>query len=251
MSNRSRSLTLFGLSTVALALACLLAPRTSSAAAMDEISTANESGKVVFLVLTDAAGKNLAAAREAARKAQAQTPDSTIVELNRSDASQAAAVKKYRVAAAPVPLIMVIGQNGVAAGASLVKKGAVARLTKLVPTPAKSEYLKVLEQRQTAVVVFSHAKMPNQSPLFENISTVVKETKGKVTPVLVDVTDRREAKFLAEWKIDPKSSEPTVVVMNTKGLTLGKMTGAPTAEQIIETTKKRPCCGDPSCKGCN
>jgi ActR/RegA family two-component response regulator len=238
------------LALFACALVALAAPRSSSAAAMDEIATANQEGKVVFLVLTDATGANLQMARDVAKTAQSKTPDSTIVELNRSDPAQAAAVKNYRVAGAPVPLVLVIGQNGVAAGASLVKKGAVERLVKLVPTPGKSEYLKVLSQNQTAVVVFSHAKMPQQSPLFEQISAVVQQTKGKVVPVLVDVSDTKEQKFMAEWKVNPKSTQPTVIVMNPKGLTLGRMDGAPTAAQIIETTKKRPCCGDPGCSGC-
>ena len=238
------------LAVLSLALVFGAAPRASHAAAMDDISTANQSGKIVFLVLTDAAGKNLEAARNAAKAAQARTPDSVVVEMNRSDPAQAEAVKKYRVKSAPVPLVLVIGQNGTAAGASLVKKGAVERLVKLTPTPGKSEYLRVLEQKQTAVVIFSHKKMPKQSPLFENVSKVVQETKGKVAPVLIDVTDPKEKKLMTEWDIDTKSAEPTVVVMNPKGQTLGRMSGAPTAAQIIETSKKKPCCGNPACKGC-
>lgn len=239
-----------------LALACLAllavaVPATSSAAAMEDITAANAAGKTVFVVLTDAAGKNLQAARDAAKAAQQRTPNSAVIELNRSDPAQAVAVRKYRVAGAPVPLILVVASNGVAAGGSLVKKGAVERLVKLVPTPGKAEYLKVLSQRATAVVVFSHRKMPLQSPLFEQISAVVRQTKGKVVPVLVDVTDKAEARFLAEWKIDLRSPTPTVVVMNPKGQTLARMSGAPKAAQIIAASKKRPCCGDPACKGCN
>ena len=238
------------LATCALGLALLAAPAVGSAAAIDEIRTANKAGKTVFLIVTDAAGKDLAAARTAAAEAQKRTPESVVLEVNRSDPAQAEAVRGYRVAGAPVPLVMVIASNGVAAGASLVKKGAVDRLVKLVPTPAKAEYLKVLSQRQTAVVIFSHAKMPKQSAVFENVSKVVEQTKGKVSPVLVDVTAAAERKFLTEWKIDPKATEPTIVVMNAKGLTLGRLTGAPTAAELIEVTKKKPCCGNPGCSGC-
>ena len=48
-------------------------------------------------------------------------------------------------------------------------------------------------------------------------------------------------RFLAEWKVDPNSTKPTVIVMNPKGLTLGRLTGVPTAAKIIETSKKKPC----------
>ena len=235
---------------VAVTLAVAALPSTSSAAVMDEITAANAAGKTVFVVLTDAAGKNLQAARAAAKAAQLRTPNSAIIELNRSDPAQKAAVRKYRVAGAPVPLILVVASNGVAAGGSLVKKGAVERLVKLVPTPGKAAYLAVLNRRATAVVVFSHRKMPLQSPLFEQISAVVRQTKGKVVPVLVDVTNKAEARFMAEWKIDPRSATPTVVVMNPKGQTLARLSGAPKASQIIAASKKRPCCADAGCKGC-
>lgn len=248
MPRSSRVLILPALLVVAC-LAVTIPPGIASAAAMEDISAANKAGKTVFLVVTDAAGRNLQAARDAAKAAQQRTPNSAVVEVNRSDPSQASAVRGYRVAGAPVPIILVIASNGVAAGGSLVKKGAVDRLVSLVPTPGKAEYLKVLSQRRTAVVVFSHAKMPLQSPLFEQISAVVQQTKGKVTPVLVDVTSKAEQPFLKEWKIDPRAKQPTVVMMNPKGQTLGRMTGAPKAEQLIATSKKRPCCGDPACQG--
>lgn len=239
-----------GLAAATLCLALLAAPAVGSAAALDEIRTANKAGKTVFLIVTDAAAKDLAAARQTAAQVMKQTPNSVVLELNRSDPAQAAAVRGYRVAGAPVPLVMVIAPNGVAAGASLVKKGAVDRLLRLVPTPGKAEYLKVLSQRQTAIVIFSHAKMKQQSAVFEQVSKVVEQTKGKVSPVLVDVSSPAERKFLAEWKIDTKAAQPTVVVMNPKGLTLGRVTGTPTAAQLVEMTKKKPCCGDPSCSGC-
>lgn len=239
------------LAACALGLALLAAPADGSAAALEDITAANKAGKTVFLVVTDAAGKNLDAARHVANQASQKTPDSVVLELNRSDPAQAPAVQGYRVAGAPVPLVMVIAPNGVAAGASLVKKGALERLLKLVPTPAKAEYLKVLSQKQTAIIIFSHAKMPKQSPLFREVSTVVTQANGKVNTVLVDTTARAEQKFLAEWKIDPKATEPTVVVMSPKGQTLGRLTGAPSAKVLLETTTKKPCCGNPACKGCN
>ncbi|MDA1195740.1 MAG: hypothetical protein O2894_11215 [Planctomycetota bacterium] len=234
----------------ALALGLICAPAFASNLVLEQIATANRAGKTVFLVVTDAAANNLDAARQTAQAAADQTPGSAVLVLNRSDPAQAEAVQGYRVAGAPVPMVMVIASNGVAAGASLVKKGAVERLVSLVPTPAKARYLGVLAAGQTAVVIFSHAEMPLQSPLFLSVSTVVEESGGKVTPVLVEVTDRAEQRFLQEWKVDPKGAEPTVIIMNPKGQTLGRLEGAPSAAKIVEVSKKRPCCGDPSCKGC-
>jgi hypothetical protein len=233
-----------------LAAALLALPRVGSAAALDDITAANKAGKTVFLVVTDAAGKNLAGARSVAKQAMQKTKNSVVLELNRSDPAQVAAVRGYRVAGAPVPIVMVIAPNGVGAGASLVKKGALARLLRLVPTPGKARYLKLLSQRQTALVVFSHGRMKQESALFSEVSKTVTNGKGKISAVLVDVTSPAEQKFLREWKIDPKSTQPTLIVMNPKGQTLGRFAGVTKTAQILATTKKKPCCGDPSCKGC-
>ena len=84
------------LAAFALGLALLAAPAAGSAAALEDITAANKAGKTVFLVVTDAAAKNLDAARNVAHQAMQKTPNSVVLELNRSDPKQAAAVKGYR-----------------------------------------------------------------------------------------------------------------------------------------------------------
>ncbi len=236
----------------ALAAVVLLAvPSRAQASASDDIQTANKAGQVVFLVVTDAAAKNIEAARTSAREAQKRVKLSTVVELNRSKREHAAAVKRYRLQSAPLPLILVIAQNGVAVGASRAGKGSIERLVSLVPTPKKADMILAFEMRKTAVVVFSRPKMKEQSPLFQNLTTVTREMKDKVHLVLVNLDDKAEKKFIDEWKIPMASLRPTIVVMNAKGQTLDRLVGLQTAEKIVQTCKKRaPCCDDPGCKGC-
>ena len=170
--------------------------------------------------------------------------------LNRSDPQQVSAVKHYRLTAAPVPLVLVVAQNGIAVGGARLVENAVDRLVSLVPTKAKAEYLRVLNSRHVALVVFSRKTMPLQSPLFTEISKAVRTTKGRVEPVLVDMNDKSEARFMKEWEVDPKAEKPTIIMMNPKGQPLGRMMGAPRAAQLVATSKKRPCCNNPNCKGC-
>ena len=234
-----------------LAALVLVTPITARAAAIDEITTANQKGQVVFLVLTQTGTRNVEAARSAAKEAQKQVKGSVVVELNRSDATQAAAVKRYRLQAAPTPLVLVIASNGVAVGASRAGKGAVARLVKLVPTPKKADVMQAFEQKQIAIIVFSKTTMPERGPLFENLSAVSREMKDKIRLVLVDIDDASERKFVDEWAVPMASRRPTVAVVNPKGQPLGRLVGAPTAAEIIKTCKKRAaCCTDPTCKGC-
>jgi hypothetical protein len=238
--------------TLVASLAAVLAiAPVADAGAMDDIATANQKGQVVFLVVTQAGARNLEAARSAANEAQKQVKGSAVVELDRADASQAAAVKRYKLQAAPVPVVLVIAPNGVAAGASLPGKGATKRLVDLVPTPKKADHIQAIEQRQTSIIVFSRPTMQEQSKLFENLSAVTREMKDKVRLVLVDLDDVAEKNFITEWDVPMKSVRPTIAVVNAKGQPLGRMVGLQSADEIIKTCKQRaPCCSDPNCKGC-
>lgn len=237
-----------------IALAAFLiapTPATASTTASEALATANKAGQVVFLVLTDASAQDTAAARTAAAEAQRQVRSSTVVEVDRGDAANAALIKRYRLQAAPVPLVLVIAQNGVAVGASRPGKGDVERLVKMVPTPKKADMMLAFEQRKTAIVVFSRPNMTERSALFENLTEVTRTMKDKAQLVLVDLDDKAERKFIDEWEVPMKSVRPTIVVMNAKGQPLGRLVGLQTAMQIVETcSKKAACCDDPSC-GCS
>lgn len=237
--------------TLAVSIVALAMPLVAGAGTIDDIATANEKGQVVFLVLTQSGASNVEAARTAAKEAQKQVEGSTVLELDRSDASQASAVSRYKLQAAPVPIVLVIAQNGTAVGASRPGQGAVDRLVDMVPTPKKADHMQAIEQRQTSIIVFSRPTMQERSALFENLSAVTREMKDKVRLVLVDLDDTAEKKFIDEWEVPMKSVRPTVAVVNAKGQALGRLVGLQTADEIIKTCKKRaPCCSDPNCKGC-
>lgn len=235
-------------------LCAVAAAMPASAAALEDINAHTAKGRTVFLVLTDAAAKDLEKARAVAQAAQKRTPNSAVVELNRSDPAQRAAVTQYRVAAAPVPLVLVVASNGFGVGAALpAAKGAVDRLVALVPTPAKAEYLKALSQRRVAAVVFSRASMKEQSPLFEEISKTARMPKLNMSTVLVNLDDSKEQRWIAQWKLDPKKiTRPLLIFVNPKGQILGRLEGAPTAAQMVALSKKKiRGCQDPNCKDPN
>lgn len=237
-----------------IGLGVLAAP--AQAGALEDVNTHTSKGRTVFLVLTDAAAKDLKQARATAQAAQKRTANSAVVELNRSDPAQRAAVARFRVAAAPVPLVLCVASNGFGVGAVRpAAKGAVDRLVAMVPSPAKAEYLRVLSERRVAAVVFSRATMTEQSPLFIEISKTVADPKLNMTTVLVDLADTREARWIAQWKLDPKTlKRPLMVFVNPKGQIIGKLEGAPKAAQIVAMAKKKvrgcqdPKCKDPNCR---
>ncbi len=241
-----------GLAFVALAAT----PPAASAAAVEDVATANASGKTVFLLVTDGPGPGLEAGRALVRQGLERVPTAAAVELDRRDPAQAASVARYRVAAAPVPLVLVIASNGVAAGGVRPGEGALERLVAAIPSPRKAEYLKHLSEQRVAFVALTRANMADRSALFESMSGAVRALEGKAGTVVIDLDDPAEQRFLVELKADRAATAPVTLVMNPKGQLLGRLPGVPTAEKLVEAAKKRakvctdPGCKDPGCKDC-
>jgi hypothetical protein len=222
-----------------------LAALVPAAGVVASVGTANGAGRPVFLVVAD--GTPPEAARATARQAQLAVPSAVVVELDRTDPRQADAVARFRVAGAPVPMVLVVATNGVPTGAARPGPDAAARLASLVPSKAKAEYLRVLAEQRIAVVLFTRADMPERSPLFEAASAALHSPSAKIGLVNVDLDDPEEQRFLAEWKLDRTMARPLTVLVNPKGMGLGRLEGAPTVEQILQTAAKKPCCSDPTC----
>ena len=222
-----------------------LAPQ---ATALASTAAANAAGRSVFLIVTDGPGAGLDTARATARAAQIAVPSAVVVELDRRDPAQSEGVAKFRVAAAPVPLVIVVATNGVGVGAAKPGEGAAERLAGMVPSKAKADYLHQLSQKRVAIVLISRASMQERSALFEQASVALKTLVGKASLVLVDLDDPAEARFIAELNADPASARPVVQVINPKGQVLERFTGVPTADQMVKAVSKKHCCSDPNCK---
>jgi len=237
---------------LALALAAIATTsRAASAAAVEDVASANASGKLVFLLVTDGSGPGLETGRALVRQGLARVPTAVAVELNRQDPAQAASVARYRVAAAPVPLVLVIASNGVAAGGVRPGEGALERLVAAIPSPRKAEYLKHLSDQRVAFVALTRASMPDRSALFEAMTGAVRALEGKAGTVVIDLDDAAEQRFLVELKADRAATAPLTLVINPKGQLLGRLPGVPTVEKLVETAKKRAhACTDPGCKDC-
>lgn len=219
---------------------------------LERITNANRQGQVVFLLLTQGDAAGLAEARTLVAAANGRVAGSAVVELDRAVAENADVVSTYRLQAAPVPLVLVIAQNGVAVGAVRPgDKGALDRLIQLVPSPKKAEYFQLLAQKRIALIAFSRPDMQEQGPLFEALSAVNRTLQERAGLVLVDLGDEAEAKFLAEWKVPADATRPVLHVVNAKGQPLGRLDGAASAEEILKVVnRKAPCCADPGCEGC-
>ncbi|MHC5010402.1 MAG: hypothetical protein ACYTG6_05540 [Planctomycetota bacterium] len=221
------------------------------ASAQSEIDSALAARAPVFLVVTDGNTRGTAKALEIAQAARARTPNAAVVVLNRTDPANRNLVSKYRVLAAPVPLILVLASNGVVAGGARLADATPDVLVALVPTPRKADMLLALQGKRAVFLVFSRRTMPTQGNVFEVCSEAfnqMEQTPRKAQIVTIDMDDEAERRFLAEMKVDPRATEPVIVVFNRKGQKTGVFRSTVTAAQLIETANKdAPCCPGGSC----
>lgn len=208
------------------------------AGAPDDLRTAAAAGRPVFLVVTEAGTKGTELARRVSAEAAQIVGDAAVVELDRGDAGNADVVKRYRLATAPVPLILVIAANGVAAGGAKPSAITAARLAKLVPSAGKAAYLKALDEGKAAFLVFGGEKTPGRAAASAACAAAVATLEGKAATVVVDPADPLEGAFVGEMQVDPKAAVATTVVVNAKGQRAAVFTAVPASAALVEAATK-------------
>ena len=133
---------------------CMLVASMSTqifATTADELAKATDRDKTVFLLVFEPNAQGLEPAREMVNTAAQQVKKSTVIQLDRADATNSALVAKYRLTAAPLPLIMVLAGNGAIAGGIPAANTTAEQLVKYVPTAKKAEALKAIQEGQSVL----------------------------------------------------------------------------------------------------
>lgn len=206
-----------------------------------EIEKASKSIKPVFLVAYNAGGAETDKAFAIANEAKNTLKSSSLViKMNTTEASNNALVTKYRLAGAPLPLILVLDKNGTVTGGLPVKDATAAKLVEMVPTPKTSELLKAINDGKTAYVVVYKETMTNHDNVMNNCSMACGKMDNKSVIVKVDMDDKKEAKLFQTLKCDLNAKEPVTYVINTSGQVIGTHNGITDVTTLVASAKKAP-----------
>ncbi len=224
------------------------------AATTDEIAKASEKKKTVFLLVTDPGSQGIEQARELIKSACKQVKNSTMIEFDRSNQANAALVGQYRLAGAPLPLILLLARNGAVAGGVPAGQATAEQLAKMVPTDSKAEVLKAVQSGQSVLVTATSKRMPKESKASSACAAACSQMQGKCSSVSLDLDDEDELPFLTELKINPQATEPVTVVINAQGQVTGSFLGAVQVGSLVQAATKKigGCCpgGSSSSSGC-
>jgi hypothetical protein len=220
-----------------------LAP-LAQASPQQDLDSAAKQKKVAFILVTDQGATGVDQARELIQQAMKQVKKSTLVELDRSSPGNADLVARFRLAGAPVPLILITARNGILAGGVPAAQATSDGLVGLVPSPKKAEVIQIVQSGKAVLISASRKGMATRSGANAACAAACGQLADKCVTVQIDMDDPQEAGFLAAMKINLASTEPVTLVVNAQGQIAGTYAGAADVASLVQAATKKVggCC---------
>ena len=222
--------------------------------ASDNISAAKTAGKAIFLVVTGTGVAETDKALLIAKGANDIYKNSVIVQMDRDDASNAQLVSEYRLAGAPLPLILVISSKGFPTGGYILAQATSENLAALIPSPKLEDVYTAINSGKYAIVAFSKKAFTDKPEVLKECKKAVALLNNEAILIEVDVEDNTEANFLNQLRIDKSQLNASLtLVINKQGQVAGTATTVPDATKLVAAAKKPvaagcgPGCGPAGC----
>lgn len=215
----------------------------------DNISAAKTAGKAVFLVVTGTGVAETDKAMLIAKGATDIFKNAVIVQMNRDDAANSQLVSEYRLAGAPLPLILVISSKGFPTGGYILAQATSENLAALIPSPKLEDVYAAINNGKYAIVAFSKKSFTDKSEVLKECKKAVALLNNEAILVEVDLDDNKEANFLNQLRIDKSQLNASLtLVINKQGQIAGTATTVPDATKLVAaaTTPVKGGCG-PGC----
>lgn len=227
---------------------------TGSSKVQTELDKAKKAKKAVFVVITAKDVTNLDKAQQIAKGAAKIYSNSSIVMLNRDDASNAVLVKDWGLAGIPVPFIVVVSPLGIPSGGLPVADATAESISALVPSSKLDQVYQGVNSGKNVIILFTKSTFTDKAQAQLNCREAVKLLNNEAVFVEVDMKDQKEFKFMSDFKIDRENAKQSVtLVINKSGQIAGTYTTTPVTSKLVASAKtpvKKACCPSGSSAGC-
>jgi len=217
----------------------LMGQTTSWASIQTDIEAANKGGKTVFLVVTEPGIEGREKALSIAQQAHESATASTVIEMDRADITNKALVDTYRLAGAPLPVIVVVASNGMVTGGIKHDQATAKILTSMIPSPKTMEILEALQARKAVIAVASRTSMPNLNKVLDTSRAACNQLKGGAEAVTIDLDDQKESSLLGRLRVASKATEPVIVVINPQGQVTATLDSSVDADNLVQAATKQ------------
>lgn len=218
-----------------------------------ELDKAKKAGKAVFVVVTGTGSADTDKAIAIAKSANGIYKNATVIELNRDDATNAKLVAEWRLAGAPLPLLLTLSAKGYLVGGFLLEQATSDKLAGIVPSPKLDNVYEALNNQKSVMIVLSKKSYLDRTKIVANCNEAKSQLKNKAEIIEIDLDDTKEASTIKQLGSQIKPNVTSTIVINSSGQTTGAFDGAVEADQLVlAATKvvKSSCCPGGSSSGC-
>lgn len=219
-----------------------------------DLEKAKKEGKAVFVVVTGTGVTETDKATTVAKGAIAIYKNAAVVQMDRDDAANFQLVAEWRLAGAPLPLVLVVSPKGQLTGGMVLAQATAENIAALVPSPKLEEVQEVISNKKPVFVVFTKKTYSDRAEVLQACKEAVTILKNNAAIVEVDLDDIKEASLIDRLEVDKLSKETTTQVVNVQGQIAGTSSGLPDAAKLaaaaIAPPKSGCCLGGAGSSGC-
>ncbi len=202
-----------------------------------DLEKAQKSGKIIFLIVTDKASKGTDALLKITENAKKISKNTEVVKLDRDDNANATLIAKYRLAGAPLPLILVVASNGVVSGSLTAVDATSAKLLTFIPSKNQADVLLGFENGKAAFIICGKKNAKDKDALMAECKSAAASLGNKASVVFIDIDSKDEANFIA--LLNPDKTKTTVLIFNGKGQYTGVHESKAKSTELVKTVNKK------------
>ncbi|MEW6199817.1 MAG: hypothetical protein AB1601_14285 [Planctomycetota bacterium] len=208
-----------------------------SVVALDRVAKASKYAFVFFFRAADEPTQSMRAALESG--VEEMPAKAEVIAIDVTDPLEKAAVDRFRVSRAPMPLILAIAPTG-AITKSWLRNFDAKQLEQAFVSPGEAGCLKALQDRKLVLVCVQNGKTSHNAEAMRGV-TEFKADKlyaGQTAVLSVDPTDEAEADFLKKLRVRPETEDAITVLLAPPGRPIATLTGATNKADIIAAMKQ-------------
>lgn len=178
----------------------------------------------------------------------AERADSLKVDLN--DPAEKDVIAKFALDRAPMPLVLALAPNGAITG-GFPTKFEEKDLLDAFATPCTEQCMKHLQANKLVLLCVQNPQTKSNNEALQAVRDFKADARfGEATEIVVlDPSDKAEAKFLTDLKVDPATSQAVTAFLAPPGAAIALFEGPVTKDALVKTleTAMSSSCAGGSC----
>ena len=226
-------------------------PITSKTLAAIESAASDDKYLFIFFWKTDnAQTERMQGVFQSAMDKWSESTDSIVANITDSD--EKAAVDRFGVSRAPMPLVIALAPNGA------ITKGLPYRfdeegLQECFVSPGTAKCMKAVQDSKLILLCVQNEESEFSESALQSVEDFKADERfATATEVIaLDPADEAEASFLQDLGVDPETPQAVTLLLAPTGQLVASFVGAVTKDQIVAEVQAGPCadgeCGPGGC----